>query len=241
MAKILITGSSSGLGAMAARELIGRGREVTLHARDDKKKAVALAANPQAHHVIIGDLAKPEEVLSLAQQANEISTFDVIIHNAGVYTGDSQVTAQVNLLAPYVLTALLKKSKRIIYVSSSMHRGARLDIENLDKKLDYSGSKLALLLLVAYISRIWPDVHTNALDPGWVPTRMGGKGAPDDLVAGYMTQVWLSESNDEQALQSGNYYYHQKLSRMDDRAQDQGLQEALIAKLADLTGVGLDK
>src|SRR3954465_14128651 len=41
------------------------------------------------------------------------------------------------------------------------------------------------------VARLWPDVYGNAVDPGWVPTRMGGSGAPDDLRLGHLTQEWL--------------------------------------------------
>lgn len=70
---------------------------------------------------------------------------------------------------------------------------------------------------------------------------MGGQAANDYLAGGYSGHVWLATSNDPQALKSGNCYYHLKLEDYDKRADDQKLQECLVAKLAKLTGVEMPK
>lgn len=240
MAKIFITGSSTGLGALAAKELIEQGNEVVLHARNDVRARDALKENPGAEQVVVGDLSIREESLSVADQVNRLGEFDAIIHNAGVIHSDSKVTAAVNVEAPYILTCLIKKPKRLIYLSSSMHRGARLDIDHLESTLDYSGSKLALLLLMKSVKRLWPDIITNGVDPGWVPTRMGGSAASDDLKGGYSSQVWLATGTDEQATKSGNYYYHQALTNYDSCVDDKELQNKLLTKLEELTQVKLE-
>lgn len=239
MEKIFITGSSTGLGALAAKELIAQGNEVVLHARNDARAKEALKENPGATQVVIGDLGRKEEILSVAKQANQFGRFDVIIHNAGVYTTDARLTYTVNIEAPYILTSLIEKPKRIIYVSSGMHRGSRLNIDHLEQGTDYSSSKLALLLLMKAVSRLWPDVLVNAVDPGWVPTRMGGAGANDSLEGGYSSQVWLASGEDKNALSSGNYYYHKKLSRYDERVENIDLQNQLLAKLEEATQIKL--
>ncbi|TRZ39655.1 hypothetical protein CEQ21_01435 [Niallia circulans] len=104
--------------------------------------------------MVIGDLGKKEDILSVAKQVNQSGHFDVIIHNAGVYTQDARLTYTVNIEAPYLLTSLIEKPKRIIYVSSDMHRGSILNINQLVQKTDYSSSKLALLLLMKAVSRL---------------------------------------------------------------------------------------
>jgi NAD(P)-dependent dehydrogenase (short-subunit alcohol dehydrogenase family) len=240
LAKIFITGSSTGLGALAAKDLIAMGNEVYLHARNEKRAQDALNENPQAKGVVIGDLADLEQVKHVAKQVNELGQMDVVIENAGVDSSDSKLTARVNVEAPYLLTALIKKPKRIIYVDSGMHKGAMLDINNLETNLSYSSSKMALMLLTEYVARKWPEVIVNAVDPGWVPTRMGGPAANDDLRGGYAGQVWLATSNAPQALKSGNCYYHLKLEDYDKRADDPDLQQQLINKLESLTGVKLN-
>ncbi|HIY92480.1 SDR family NAD(P)-dependent oxidoreductase [Companilactobacillus sp. HBUAS56275] len=237
MVKILITGSSTGLGALAAMDLLAQHNDVVLHARNQERAEAALKRNPMASGVLIGDLSKLSDIRSIAQQANQIDSFDVVIHNAGVNSSNSMLTSTVNIMAPYMLTGLMNRPKRLIYVSSGMHRGASLDIENLESTVDYSGSKLALLMLMKYVSNRWTNTIVNAVDPGWVPTRMGGSAANDDLKQGYSSQVWLATGNDSQALKTGNYYYHKSLSRYDQRVDNQSLQRELIQKLETLTDV----
>lgn len=237
MVKILITGSSTGLGALTATDLLAQHNDVVLHARNQERAEAALSRNPTAFNVLIGDLSKLADIRSIAQQANKVGPFDVVIHNAGVDSPNSRLTSTVNVMAPYMLTRLIDRPKRLIYVSSGMHRGASLNIENLESTVDYSGSKLALLMLMKYVSNHWTNTIVNAVDPGWVPTRMGGPEANDNLKQGYSSQVWLATGNDSQALKTGNYYYHKSLSRYDQRVDNQSLQQELIQKLETLTDV----
>ncbi|MBP2058654.1 NAD(P)-dependent dehydrogenase (short-subunit alcohol dehydrogenase family) [Lactobacillus colini] len=235
--KIFITGSTTGLGFLAGKKLIEDGHDVYLHARNQEKAVKLKQDLPQVKGIAVGDLSRQEDVKSIAKQVNAWGKFNAIIHNAGVYLVSPELTYSVNIEAPYLLTTLIKKPERLIYVSSGMHRGARLDINNLESNLDYSGSKLAVTLLMKKVAREFPNIATNAVDPGWVPTRMGGSSANDDLTAGYMSQVWLAESDDELAHKSGNYYYHRKLERYDNRADDEKLQDELVTKLEELTKV----
>lgn len=66
-------------------------------------------------------------------------------------------------------------------------------------------------ILAKAVARKWSDVLSNAVNPGWVPTKMGGSGASDDLQKGAETQVWLATSED--ARISGRYFFHQKEAR----------------------------
>ena len=86
------------------------------------------------------------------------------------------------------------------------------------------------------VARKWPRVYANAVDPGWVPTKMGGQGAPDDLQKGYETQVWLAVSNDKKAKVSGRYFYHRKESRHNLEADDALLQERFLSLCEEITG-----
>lgn len=234
MTRILITGSTEGLGYLAAKQLLQDGNEVVLHARNQQRARDVLGKFPTGTKVVIGDLGIRSEVESIAKQANEIGTFDAVIFNAGVDSTDSNLTFKVNDLAPYLLTALLNKPKRIIYLSSSMHQGVSLDIANLEKTTSYSSSKLQILLLTKTLARLYPDISINAVDPGWVPTRMGGSMAPDDLTAGYATQVWLA-TNDRQV--TGEYLHHLKQSPYDHRVDDVKLQNRYLQALEQISGV----
>ena len=87
--------------------------------------------------------------------------------------------------------------------------------------------------------RRWPNVLSNALEPGWVPTKMGGAGAPDDLALGPTTQVWLAVSNDPAARITGRHFYHQQIREPAAEAQSTDHQDALLEYCAGLTGTPL--
>ena len=103
----------------------------------------------------------------------------------------------------------------------------------------YSDSKLFVTALAFAVARIWPDVFSNAVNPGWVPTKMGGAGAPDDLRLGHVTQVWLATSDELEARTSGGYWFHQHREQAAPGASDERFQAELIEELARFTGTPL--
>ncbi|TMH59270.1 MAG: SDR family NAD(P)-dependent oxidoreductase [Betaproteobacteria bacterium] len=226
MARVFITGSADGLGKMAARLMVNDGHQVVLHARNDARAKEALAAVSGAETAVAGDLSSIEECRQIAAQVNALGAFDAVIHNAGVgYREPHRISTvdglphvfAVNTLAPYILTALIRKPKRLVYLSSGMHRSGDPSLKDLTWSARpwrgssaYADTKLHDVILAFAVARKWPDVLSNALEPGWVATKMGGPGAPDDLDAGAVTQVWLATSNDPEAMVSGQYFYHQK-------------------------------
>ncbi|EJC79895.1 dehydrogenase of unknown specificity [Rhizobium leguminosarum bv. trifolii WSM2297] len=254
MSRIFITGSTDGLGLAAARTLISEGHEVVLHARSRERATALSEISPTALGIVIGDLASATEVHSIAEQVNAIGRMDAVIHNAGIYLERSRgetpeghaKTLAVNTLAPYLLTAWITRPDRRIYLTSGMHRSGSSALDDIDWKKRpwrasqaYSESKLYIATLAAAIARHWPDVLSNSVDPGWVPTKMGGAGAPDDLEMGHLTQTWLATSEDEAAKVSGGYWYHRQQREAAAEVGDPGFQDVLLEKLAELTGVRL--
>lgn len=240
MARIFITGSADGLGQLAAKALIAQGHRVVLHARDEKRGREALDKVPGAESVVTADLSSIDETKQLASKVNASGEFDAGIHNAGVYNASAEEIFAVNTLAPYVLTCLIRRPKRLIYLSSDMHSQGRSKLESFKTetgRITYSDSKLHVLMLCMAVARRWPDVYANAVDPGWVPTKMGGRGAPDDLQKGYETQTWLATSDDEKAKVSGRYFHHRKESRHNPEADDALLQERFLSLCEEITGV----
>lgn len=240
MARIFITGSGDGLGLLAAKALITQGHSVVLHARNAERGAEAKRKVPKAESVLTADLASIEETKKLAEDVNTLGAFDAVIHNAGVYQVSAQLIFAVNTLAPYILTCLIQKPERLIYLSSGMHLQGRTNFENFNlgtNRISYSDSKLHVLMLSMAAARKWPNVYSNTVNPGWVPTKMGGCGAPDDLQKGYETQVWLATSNDEKARVSGRYFFHQKERSYNTTANDVTLQEKLLQLCEAITGV----
>jgi len=252
--RVFVTGSTTGLGRAAAESLLANGHQVVVHARSAERAADIDDLARRASGVVIGDLSDASDVERIADQANAHGTFDAVIHNAGIYVdrarfetpqGHARVLA-VNLLAPYVLTALMERTRRLIYLSSGMHRDgdpSLRDIDWLSRRWNgvqaYCDSKLFVTALSGAIGRRWRDVRSNAVDPGWVPTRMGGSAAPDDLEQGHVTQVWLAVTDDPQANVTGRYLHHQQLAAPARAANDPTFQDALLDELKRLTGVTL--
>jgi NAD(P)-dependent dehydrogenase (short-subunit alcohol dehydrogenase family) len=240
MARVFITGSADGLGQLAAKALIAQGHQVVLHARNEKRGREALEKAPGGESVLAADLGSIDETKELAAKVNALGKFDTVIHNAGVYQVSPKEIFTVNTLAPYILTCLLQRPKRLIYLSSGMHLQGRSKLESFKagiNRLTYSDSKLHVLMLCKAVARKWPDVYANTVDPGWVPTKMGGQGAPDDLQKGYETQVWLAVSNDAKAKVSGKFFHHQKEIRHNPEADDVLLQERFLDLCKEITGV----
>jgi NAD(P)-dependent dehydrogenase (short-subunit alcohol dehydrogenase family) len=253
MSRVMITGSAQGLGLMAARLLAGQGHQVTLHARDARRAEDARRALPDAEAVVVGDLSALEGMRQVVRQANALGHFDAVIHNAGVGYRDRTRTQTpdrlsrtfaVNVLAPYVLTITMNRPGRLVYLSSQMQFYTDLDMDDLqwtrrawDGDSSYGESKLCDVMLAFAFARLWPSVLSNAVTPGWVATRMGGGGAPDDLSLGPVTQSWLAVSDDPAARVSGRYLYHQHEQEASPQARHHGLQEQLLAYCAGLSGV----
>jgi NAD(P)-dependent dehydrogenase (short-subunit alcohol dehydrogenase family) len=254
MSRIFITGSTDGLGRAAAGVLMGEGHDVVLHARTRERATVLGDLDPDAAGVVIGDLSSAAETRDLAEQVNQIGRMDAVIHNAGVFLEPSRSataeghakTLAVNTLAPYLLTALTGRPARLIYLSSGLHRTAAGSLRDIDwtgrpwhAGQAYAESKLYVTALALALARLWPDVLSNAVDPGWVPTKMGGPAATGDLRLGYLTQTWLAVSNDAAATVSGGYWYHRQRQAPAPPARDPAFQDELIDQLAALTGVTL--
>jgi NAD(P)-dependent dehydrogenase (short-subunit alcohol dehydrogenase family) len=254
MRRIFITGSTDGLGRGAAQALIEQGHQVVLHARSKERAAALADLAPRAAGVAIGDLSSAAQTRSLAEQVNKIGRMDAVIHNAGIFRESGRGTTEdgharvlaVNVLAPYLLTKLIDRPERLIYLSSSMHRGGEGPLDDIDwskRGWDtfraYSESKLYVTTLAFAVARQWPKVFSNAVDPGWVPTKMGGGGAPDDLEQGHVTQAWLASSDEPAAKTSGALWFHKKRQEAAAPSLDPKFQDELMAKLAGLTGVKL--
>ncbi len=244
MARIFITGSADGLGHLAAKSLIDQGHQVVLHARNAERGQEALNKLPSAEKVLTADLSNIDETKKLATEVNAMGSFDAVIHNAGVYKSSNELIFAVNTLAPYILTCLIQKPKRLIYLSSGMHLQGDPSLKSLNTVASsrsnyptYSDTKLHDVILSMAVARKWPEVYANAIDPGWVPTKMGGRSAPDNLEKGYQTQAWLATSNDDQAKVSGYYFYHQRQKKYLQEAGDVNLQEKFLALCEQISGV----
>jgi NAD(P)-dependent dehydrogenase (short-subunit alcohol dehydrogenase family) len=255
MARIFVTGSADGLGLMVGRTLVERGHSVVLHARDERRADAVFTATPGLEGIIVGDVSTISVVSEVASDANATGRFDAVVHNVAIgqreperfetEDGLSRVWA-VNVLAPYLLTALMTRPDRLVYLSSGMHLGgdpSLLDVQWTRRRWSgtgaYAESKLHDVMLALAVARRWSDVASNAVNPGWVPTRMGGPSAPDDPVEGSATQAWLAEGGDRDARRSGRYLYHRRPADVHPLAEDEVLQDTLLELCQKASGVVL--
>lgn len=254
MASIFVTGSSDGIGQETARQLARGGHRVVLHARDEARAKEAVAAVPEASGVAVGDLSAVAGIRQAAQAASALGPYDVVIHNAGVgsaagrrRTSDGfEAIFAVNVLGPYLLTALMPLPPRLVYLTSGLESAGRVHLDDLQWESRawngmqaYSDSKLYDVLLAFAVARRYPRLRSNAVDPGWIKTKLGGAGATDELPVGAQTQVWLATSDDPAAAVTGRYFKWRRDLRANPAAYDPNLQEALLAACARLTGTAL--
>jgi NAD(P)-dependent dehydrogenase (short-subunit alcohol dehydrogenase family) len=177
------------------------------------------------------------ETRQVADEVNALGAFDAVIHNAGIgYREPLRIATAdglphvfaVNTMAPYLLTALIRRPKRLVYLTSGLHRQGDPSLHDLHD-----------VLLAFAVARRWPGVFSNSVEPGWVATKMGGDGAPDDLGQGFRTQAWLAVSDDPAAQVSGENFYHLKLKTPLAATQDTGKQNKLLEACEQLSGVKL--
>lgn len=256
MSRIFVSGSSTGLGLMAAEHLAEQGHQVVLHARNPARADDARRALPKAEAVVIGDLETIAGAKNVAAEVNKLGRFDAVIHNAAVgYREAHRLTSDglphvfaINTLSAYILTALLEPPKRLVHLSSGMHHHADANLDDIlwEKRRwngseAYAESKLHDAMLAFAIARRWKDVFSNSLEPGWVPTKMGGPGAPDDMAQAHLTQAWLAAGDDPKADVTGEYSYHLKRRTANPQAHEPALQDRLITICEEISGVTLPK
>ena len=255
MAKVLITGSADGIGLAGAQVLASQGHHVYLHARNDKRAEQARSAVPKAAGVLIGDMSTVAATKKLAEDANHIGRFDAVIHNAGLGPGNSDTktsdgfasTFAVNSLAPYILTCLMEKPSRLLYLSSGLHSGGDDSLDDITwqkrKKFEafqaYSDSKLHDVMLANAVARRWPDVQSCSMDPGWIKTKMGGSGAPGstDDPAKAIAEFAIGESGGVVGTKSGLYFHPSGVRTPHKGATDERKQNDLMKILEELSGV----
>lgn len=256
MARIFITGSSDGLGQAAAKILSEQGHNVFLHARNSNRASQAQAAIPKAKGVIIGDLSTIADLKKLAADANKSGPFDAIVHNDGLglstngektADGVAQIFA-VNSMAPYILTALMDKPKKLLYVSSGLHMGGDTSLEDVtwtkrqfQPSQAYNDTKLHNVILAKAVAKHWPDVQSCALDPGWVKTKLGGSSAPGSLDPPAKMIAAYATGESKAGAQTGEYLNPGGLGNPVEATGKAEKQDRLLQIYESISGVSLPK
>ena len=256
MSRIFITGSSDGIGLYAGRTLIQQGHQVTLHARNADRAAQTQSAAPGAAGVLVGDISTLDGMRTLAAEADKTAKpFDIVVHNAGIgsrsatsgdtSTGMAAIFA-VNSLAPYVLTALMARPKRLIYTSSGLHTGGDDSLKDVTWTTSgrtfsgsqaYADSKLHNVVLANAVARRWKDVQCNSVDPGWVKSKLGGSYAMGSTQAGADTLVDLAAPDINKSVGTGQHFASRRPTQPHRTGSNEGKQEELMSIYAKLSGI----
>ncbi|GAA4543699.1 SDR family NAD(P)-dependent oxidoreductase [Amycolatopsis samaneae] len=197
---ILVTGSTDGIGLETVRLLGAGDATIIAHARtreegeEAHRRLVSSGVDARRLQPVVADFTDLRQVAEMAAAvAQAFPRLDVLVNNAGVAgTGDrvltrdgNEETFQVNYLAPYLLTRLLEDRlgastvSRVVNVSSSLHRGGRINWNDLNGKrrynrgAAYAQSKLALTMLTTALTELRPKVREAvSVHPGIVTTGM---------------------------------------------------------------------
>lgn len=186
---ILITGSTDGIGKLAAIKLAQDGHEIYLHGRNPEKLAAVISevkslAKNENVKGFVADFSNLDEVRQMAQEVSGVmSGLDVLINNAGVFNSRVSHNKEgldlryvVNYLAPYILTnalmPLLQKesSSRVINLSSAAQAPISVDVlqgrEQRSERETYAQSKLAITMWSFHLAQKMKDVVVIAVNPG---------------------------------------------------------------------------
>ena len=250
MTTICLTGSTDGIGAVAARALLEQGHRVLVHARSEARGRPVVEGLPGDVDLVVGDLASLDEVRALGARLRR-EPLHVLVHNAGVWVrGDTpagttdgfETTFGVNVLAPHLLTALVAGhlSDRLLWLGSGMAASGRLEPSALggarDPRQAYADSKAAdVALAVGWGRRL--GLPSAAVDPGWVRTKLASAGAPGDVEQGADTVVFCCT---EAPLEQAPYWKDRRPTPLPGRLRDEGLQDAVLAACDRLAGLGPD-
>jgi NAD(P)-dependent dehydrogenase (short-subunit alcohol dehydrogenase family) len=199
----LVTGGNRGIGLETCRQLAAAGLEVVLTARDgDRAAAAADRLGVRSERL---DVADPASVTACATRLQDAGVaVDVLVNNAGVYpTTPLLRVAEAELAEALQANALGAWRTCRAFVPAMRDRGwgRVVNVSTGYAHLGgpppgagaYGWSKTALNVLTRMIAaEAGPRVLVNAVDPGWVATRMGGEGAPSTVAEGADTVVWLA-------------------------------------------------
>ena len=271
---VVVTGGSDGIGAAAARLLARqRGNRIVLVGRSPgKTRKIAAGIGAESH---VADFAHLDQVRELATELKrQHSQIDVLVNNAGLIAGAQrtvtadghELTFQVNHLAPFLLTMLLREplsAGRASVITTSSQAGAardaRVDPGNLDMTSGYDGlrayksSKLANVLFTRELARRWDPLKVSAaaFHPGMVRSQWGRSGpvavravmnSPLRLAMrsperGADTIVWLATSLPGKDWPNGGYFADRKPATPSHLADDMQLAGQLWERSVAMCGL----
>jgi NAD(P)-dependent dehydrogenase (short-subunit alcohol dehydrogenase family) len=212
----LVTGGNRGIGLEICRQLAGRGIKVILGSRDAAKGAAAArelagaGAPVEARQLDVSSAKSISECMNWVR--HDLGQLDILVNNAGVMIeeGDAdpleeleiiRETMQTNVYGPFLLSRLaipIMKSRRhgrIVNLSSSMGSLTEIGAGYIAYRLSKAGINVVTRVIAAETEGM--GILVNSVDPGWVRTEMGGRGASRSLEKGAETVTWLATLADD--------------------------------------------
>jgi len=212
----LVTGGNRGIGLEICRQLAGRGIKVILGSRDAAKgvaaaREMAAAGAPvEARQLDVSSAKSISECMNWVR--HDVGQLDILVNNAGVMIeeGDADPledleiirdTMQTNVYGPFLLCRLaipIMKSRRhgrIVNLSSGMGSLAEMGAGYIAYRLSKAGINVVTRVIAAETEGM--GILVNSVDPGWVRTEMGGRGASRSLEKGAETVTWLATLADD--------------------------------------------
>jgi len=212
----LVTGGNRGIGLEICRQLAKLGVRVVLGSRDAAKgvaaarELIAAGVSVEAREL---DVASEESIHDCMDWIRrDLSRLDVLVNNAGIMVeeGDPEPereiqiirdTIQTNVYGPLLLSRLatpIMKSRRygrIVNLSSSMGSLAEMGSGYIAYRMSKAAINVVTRVVAAETQGM--GILVNSVDPGWVQTEMGGRGASRTVQKGAETPVWLATLPDD--------------------------------------------
>ena len=213
-----------------------------VHARNADRAATLEPLVDRGADLIVADFTDRDAVRRVAAELNDRPPLDAVIHNVGRlertrgHAGEHRRALPADGAASPSAPADLPQ-QRLPLRRPPVPRRSRL--VRVIAAAPTPTASCSSRRFAAAVARLHPEVLSNAVDPGWVPTRMGGAGAPDDLELGHRTQEWLAVSNEPEATTTGGYWYHRKRQQPHRAVTEKTFQDRLLQTLAAETGAAL--
>ena len=207
----LVTGGNRGIGLEICRQLSRQGVHVVLGSRSGSRGIAAARQLASAGAKVDScelDVSDPRQISDcMSWVGQQFGRIDILVNNAGVMDEDDDSdaeaelrilrdTMETNVYGPLLLSRLaipIMKSRRygrIVNLSSSMGSLAEMGAGYVGYRMSKAGINVLTRVLASETQGL--GILVNSVDPGWVQTGMGGRGANRTVEKGAETPVWLA-------------------------------------------------
>jgi len=204
----LITGASSGIGAVFARRLAARGKNLILVARRQEKLA-ALARELEQRYsiaveILLADLSQPDDIEKVEKRIQELDNLDMLINNAGFGTGgkfvEVELDKQLSMIEVHIV-ATMRLCRAALPAMLARGRGSIINVSSISAFLPVAGSvnySASKVYLVNFSKALQAElagtsIKVQALCPGFTYTEFHSTSEYQDFDRGHIPRgFWMS-------------------------------------------------